>query len=78
MLHAQQVDELLCMVSRMDRPTIKRCLTDIRSSFPIDLTPQFVETVDLDRLRHIFLAVCLQTKQMPSINIDAALLENVA
>lgn len=66
MLHPQQVEELLCLVSRMDRATIARQLNDIRAGFPIDFTPQFIETTDLDRLRHIFLAVCLQARHMPS------------
>jgi len=65
MLHAQQVEELLCLVARMDRLTIARRLRDMRAAFPIDFTDQFVETTDLDRLRHIFLALCLQTQQIP-------------
>ncbi len=65
MLHAQQVEELLCLVSRMDRVTIARRLREVRAGFPVDFSAQFVETTDLDQLRHIYLALCLQIQQMP-------------
>lgn len=68
MLQAHQVEELLCVVSRMDRSAIARHLREFRGSFPVDLTPDFVATADLDRLRHIFLALCLQARQMPEID----------
>ena len=68
MLHAQQVEELLCLVSRMDRASIARQLRGIDAGFPVDFSDSFLETTDLDRLRHIFLAVCLQTKQLPAID----------
>jgi hypothetical protein len=79
MLHAQQVEELLCLVSRMDRATIARRLTDMRAGFPIDFTPQFIETTDLDRLRHIFLALCLQTHHIPEVDDEVdVVVEHVA
>lgn len=80
MLHAQQVEELLCLVSRMDRLTIARRLMDIRAGFPVDFTPHFIETTDLDRLRHIFLALCLQAQHMPEVEDDEAdvVMEHVA
>ncbi|QOV89975.1 hypothetical protein [Humisphaera borealis] len=80
MLHAQQVEELLCLVARMDRQTIARRLSDVRATFPIDFTPQFIETTELDRLRHIFLALCLQTHHIPECDEDEidVVMEHVA
>jgi hypothetical protein len=80
MLQGHQVEELICLVSAMDRRTIARRLREFRGSFPIDFTPQFVEATDLERLRHIYLALCLQSRRMPEIDGDGAelALEHVA
>ena len=68
MLQPHQVEELISIVAAMDRPTLARQLRDYRANFPVDFTPQFLETADLDRLRHIFLALCLQCQQMPEVD----------
>ena len=81
MLQGNQVEELVCIVSRMDRPAIARQLREFRAAFPVDFTPDFVETTELERLRHIFLALCLQTRQMPEIEDEGdvhGMLEHVA
>ena len=67
MLQSHQVEELMALVAVMDRPTLVRRLRDYRSRFPLDFTPRFLETVSLDHLRHIFLALCLQCQQMPEV-----------
>jgi hypothetical protein len=80
MLQGHQIEELICVVSAMDRATIARRLREFRGSFPVDLTPQFVEAVDLERLRHIYLALCLQSRRSPEMDgddVDVAL-EHVA
>ena len=70
MLQGHQVEELVCIVSRMDRDDIARRLREFRAGFPVDFTPQFIETTDLERLRHIFLALCLQTHHLPEIESE--------
>ena len=73
MLQPQQVEELICLVSALDRPALVRQFREFRATFPIDFTPEFLATADLDRLRHIFVALCLQSQQMPGIETaDAA------
>ena len=67
MMQSHQVEELIAIVSVMDRPTLTRQMRDFRASFPVDFTPHFLETVELERLRHIFLALCLQCQQMPEV-----------
>lgn len=68
MLQSDQVEELICLVAAMDRPTLVRQLREYRARFPLDFTPDFLGSVPLDRLRHIFLAVCLQSQQMPELD----------
>ncbi len=72
MLQTEQVETLLRMIGRMDRTTLAKKLAEIRTSFPVDFTPEFIETTDLDRLRHIYVALCLQSRQMPGDAESAA------
>jgi hypothetical protein len=73
MLQPQQVEELICLVSSMDRPALVRQFSEFRATFPLDFTPEFLASADLDRLRHIFVALCLQCQQMPEVEVaDAA------
>ena len=72
MLQPQQVEELICLVSSMDRPALVRRFREFRATFPIDFTADFLATADLDRLRHIFVALCLQSQQMPEIETAEA------
>ena len=72
MLQAHQVEELICVVSGMDRPALVRQFRAYRSTFPLDFTPEFLETVSLDRLRHIFVALCLQCQHVPELVMPTA------
>lgn len=65
MLASAQVEELICLVAALDRPAIVSQLQAYRASFPIDFTEDFLSTVCLDRLRHIFVALCLQQQRLP-------------
>jgi hypothetical protein len=70
MLQSHQVEELIHIITAMDRPTLVRQFREYRASFPIDLTLHFLETAPLDRLQHVFLALCLQCQQMPEVEED--------
>ena len=72
MLEAQQVEELICVVSAMDRPTLASQFRAFRASFPVDFTDQFLETTPVDRLRHIYVALCLQCQHVPELEPDVA------
>lgn len=65
MLLPQEIDELICLIATLDRPTLVRQMRDYPTHFPLDFTPDFLETTPLDRLRHIFLAICLQCQKLP-------------
>jgi hypothetical protein len=67
MLQSHQVEELITLISVMDRESLARQFTEYRATFPIDLTPQFLESTPLERLRLVFLALCLQCQQMPEV-----------
>jgi hypothetical protein len=65
MVHSQQVEELITLVSNLDKAALLRQFREYPASFPIDFTPDFLDRQPLDRLRHLFVAICLQSKQMP-------------
>jgi hypothetical protein len=65
MLASEQVDDLICRVATWDRDTLTRQFQMFQSSFPIDFTPEFLSDLTVDRLRHVFLAVCLQNQKLP-------------
>ena len=65
MLEGQQVEELITLVCAMDRAAIKRQLVGFRGDFPLDFTPEFLDTLPLERLRHIYVALCLQVQKVP-------------
>jgi hypothetical protein len=70
MLEAQQVEELICVVSAMDRPTLASHFRAFRASFPVDFTDHFLETTPVERLRHIYVALCLQCQHVPALEED--------
>lgn len=72
MLASAQVEELICLVAALDRPAIVSQLHSFQASFPIDFTEDFLSTVSLDRLRHIFVALCLQQQRLPGHLVSAA------
>jgi hypothetical protein len=72
MLQAPQVEELICMVSSLDRLTLTRHFLCFRGNFPVDFTPEFLDNLTVDRMRHIFVALCLQNQHLPEIAEAAA------
>jgi len=67
MLESHQVEELICIVSSLDREALTQQFASFRGSFPIDFTPEFLRGLSVDRLRHIFVAMCLQAQQLPEL-----------
>jgi hypothetical protein len=65
MLQTYQVEELITVVAALDRPALLRQFEEYPSRFPVDFTKDFLETQPLDRLRHIFVAICLQSQRLP-------------
>lgn len=63
-----QVEELICLVASLNREGLVDQFKNYRANFPVDFTDEFLATQPLDRLRHIFLAICLQSKRMPAMS----------
>ena len=72
MLHAQQVEELIHLVHVLNRAAIVDQLQTYHANFPLDFTPEFLATQSTERLRHIFLSLCLHTQRMPEVPAEAA------
>ena len=65
MLQSHQVEQLICLVSSLDRAALKNQFESYRSGFPLDFTEEFLTNQPLERLKHIFVALCLQNQRMP-------------
>jgi hypothetical protein len=69
MLESNQVEELICVVSAMDREALvdqfRACA--YRAAFPVDFTEEFLQSAPVERLRHIFVALCLQCQHVPQL-----------
>ena len=72
MLASDQVEDLICLVASLDRPSLIRQIQVYRATFPLDFNDEFLRTVPLDRLRHIFVALCLQQQHVPEIPTSSA------
>jgi hypothetical protein len=70
MLADDQIEELIQMVSVLDKSTLVRQFQEFPATFPVDFTPEFLNRQPLDRLRHLFVAVCLQSKKLPQVPAD--------
>jgi hypothetical protein len=71
MLQSQQVEELICLVSSLDRQQLIEQFHSFDSKFPLDFTEDFLKSAPIERLKHIFVAVCLQSQRMPSGSVAA-------
>ena len=69
MLDAHQVEELICLVSAMDRPELVRQFRSFRGPFSVDFTDAFLQNTPVERLRHIFVALCLQCQHLPEFDV---------
>jgi hypothetical protein len=73
MLCSEQIEELITLVAAMDHRTLVERFRTYPARFPIDFTDDFLRRTPLDRLRHIFVAMCLQNQRMPQVDDTPAL-----
>jgi len=71
MLPTQQVEQLISLVATLDRPALLQQFADYRASFPVDFTADFLAAQPLERLQHIFIALCLHCQRLPADNLAA-------
>ncbi len=65
MLQPDQVEELIILVTSLDRDTLIRQFAEYQATFPVDFHADFLNSLPLERLRHIFVAMCLQSQRVP-------------
>jgi hypothetical protein len=72
MLKSDQIEELISLIGGMDRNTIVDQFRNYRASFPVDFTQDYLQHQPLDRLQHLFLALCIEQKRMPEMAASEA------
>lgn len=72
MLAVDQIEELICLLSSWDRPTLIQQFLAYRSQFPVDASPDFLLQLPIEKLRHVFLALCVQNQRLPETPAVAA------
>jgi hypothetical protein len=65
MLQPHQIEDLIALVSGLDRDALVTHLRTYRANFPVDFTADYLNRLPLDKLRHIFVGMCLQTQRLP-------------
>ncbi len=53
-------------MSAWDRETLVAEMRSYPSRFPVDLTAEFLADLPVDRLRHLFFALCVQNQRLPA------------
>ena len=72
MLPSHQIEELISIVSSLDRDALIDQFHNFRASFPVDFSRDFLHSQSIDRLRHLFMALCLQQQRMPELSATEA------
>ncbi len=73
LLSADQIDRLLCLLASWDRDTLHAQISRYQSQFPVDLTPDYLHGQPVDKVRHLFFAVCLQNRRLPEAACEESL-----
>jgi len=71
-MQSEQVEELVCLISSLDRPTLTYQLLEFSANFPVDFTPEFLDAQDVERLRHLLFALCMQSQYIPDLATSTA------
>jgi hypothetical protein len=72
MLMPVQIEELITLVGSLDRDGLVRQFDEYQANFPVDFSHEFLSSTPLERLKHIFVALCLQTQRMPGVAASQA------
>jgi hypothetical protein len=72
MLDPQQVEEIMSIIAAMNRELVIERLKTFRGGIPVDFTNQFLADQPTDRLRHIYAALCLQSRALPDDQVPTA------
>ena len=72
MVQSQDIEDLLCLVASLDRQALIEQFKNCPATFPLDFTEDFLRTTPLDRLKHIFVAICLQAERSEPLHLTHA------
>jgi hypothetical protein len=72
MLASAQIEDLMILAASLDRPALVNQFHQYPGKFPVDFTDEFLERTSLDKLRHIFVAMCVQNQRLPDSFLHAA------
>ena len=72
MLQSNQIEELMTLVCGLDRDALVHHLRTYRANFPVDFTADYLNKLSVEKLRHIFVAMCLHSQRMPDDFAHAA------
>ena len=67
MLQPSQLEDLMCLITSLDRHALLDQFHNYPARFPIDFTDDYLKTLTTERLPHIFLAMCIQNQRMPAL-----------
>ncbi|MEM8875671.1 MAG: hypothetical protein AAGD32_15605 [Planctomycetota bacterium] len=65
MLSENEVNHAITDIAEMGRNALIDALRDYDAQFPVDFSDEFLQTVEEDRLRHIFVALVLHCQRLP-------------
>ena len=71
-MQSEQVEELVCLISSLDRAALMHQLLEFSGNFPVDFTPEFLDTQSTERLGHLLFALCVQSQHIPEMLTPAA------
>jgi hypothetical protein len=57
------IESMLEVVAAMERTGLVELLRTMPCPFPLDFTDEYLAGIELDRLRHLVAAVCLQVRK---------------
>jgi len=57
-----QFEQLVTSIAALGRDELKRRIKDFRGRFKLDFSDDYLDTISLDRLRHILLAALINGK----------------
>lgn len=63
-MNGQNLEALIERIAGMDRPALVDTLQNLNCDFRIDFTAEFLDSISLERLRHIVLAASLHDHQV--------------
>ena len=67
MMQPEQVEDLVCLISSLDRPSVVHQLLEFHAHFPVDFTEEFLNAQTTERLRHLLFALCVQCQHLPDV-----------